>query len=286
MPVAEDLLARQNADGGWSYSKGGSWTEPTCYALLGLVAAGATAAAEIARGAMWLARCQRPDGGFAPRESVRESTWLGALVLLLPGDLQKYFEVEKATRWVAAQSGRESGWAYRLRLFLLGARTEDSLTFDGWPWYPDAAAWTAPTALSILALEKMNRGLRDPGLESRIERGRDFLLARHCRDDGWNHGSTRALGYDSDSYPETTGLALLALHASKAKQVERGIARAEALLAGCRSNEAAHWLILGLSAHGRSPAAPPLETRGTTMELAVAALAGAALKGRNLFLAA
>jgi hypothetical protein len=284
MSVAEDLLARQNSEGGWGYSRGGSWTEPTCYALLGLAAAGAGATAEIARGASWLARCQRADGGFAPRESVRESTWLAALVLLLPEDLKRHIDADKATRWLAAQSGRESGWVYRLQLLLMGERDGSSLSFDGWPWYPDAAAWTAPTAISILALEKMNRDRREPALGARIQQGRDFLLARRCRDDGWNHGSTRALGYDSDSYPETTGLALLALHASKAKEVELGIARAEALLKICQSGEAAHWLILGLCAHGRSPVVPKLASHRTTMELAVAALAGAALEGRNLFL--
>ena len=103
MSFADDLLRRQNADGGWSYSRGSSWTEPTCYALLGLRAAGASAAPEIDRGAAWLARCQRADGGFAPRESVRESTWLAALALLLPDDLQKYFDAQKAARWLVAQ---------------------------------------------------------------------------------------------------------------------------------------------------------------------------------------
>jgi len=38
MLYSEDLLGRQNADGGWSYFRGGSWTEPTCYALLALAA--------------------------------------------------------------------------------------------------------------------------------------------------------------------------------------------------------------------------------------------------------
>ncbi len=306
MSFAEDLLHRQNADGGWSYSRGSSWTEPTCYALLGLRAAGAAAAPEMGRGAAWLARCQRSEGGFAPRESVRESTWLAALALLLPDDLQKHFDAQKAARWLIAQSGRESGWVFRLRLFLIGTPVEQSLAFDGWPWYPDAAAWIIPTALSVLALEKLNRthggavapgGNVDEAMDARAEGGRDFLLARRCRDDGWNHGSTRALGYDSDSYPETTGLALLALHASNQgtaklqpkppaidEKIQRGIARAEVLLAGCRSNEAASWLALGLSAQGRTPVIPPLPARRTTMELALSSLAAAALQGNNLFL--
>ena len=140
-------------------------------------------------------------------------------------------------------------------------------------------------------------GNRDKTLDARAARDRDFLLARRCRDEGWNHGSTRALGYDSDSYPETTGLALLALHASHQgtaeagsedpasdKKVQQGIARAEALLARCQSNEAASWLALGLSAHGRTLTIPPLPARRTTMELALSALANAALQGNNLFL--
>ena len=84
MQYSEDLLGRQNADGGWSYHRGGSWAEPTCYAILALAASGASHTAEVRRGAEWLRRCQRADGGLAPRESVPESTWLTALALLLP----------------------------------------------------------------------------------------------------------------------------------------------------------------------------------------------------------
>ena len=84
MRYSEDLLGRQNADGGWSYHRGGSWTEPTCYALLALSASGASHTGEVRRGVEWLRRCQRADGGLAPRESVPESTWLTALALLLP----------------------------------------------------------------------------------------------------------------------------------------------------------------------------------------------------------
>jgi len=300
MQYSEDLLGLQNADGGWSYHRGGSWTEPTCYALLALAASEGNHAVEVRRGGDWLRRCQRADGGLAPRESVAESTWLTALALLLPPGLEG-IDRNRAETWTVAQSGRESGWVNRLRLWMLGADSlDESMRFDGWAWYPGTAAWVGPTAISILALQKLaKRGGGDRAhLEKRIEEGRNFLLARRCRDGGWNHGSTRALGYDSDSYPETTGLALLALRGMNGPAIASGVERGYYHLARCQSSEAASWLRLGLGVHRPSPA-PPLPRRGPigdafsipdlpmhggVMEIALAALADAAQAGRNPFL--
>lgn len=290
MQYSEDLLGRQNADGGWSYHRGGSWTEPTCYALLALTASGASHTGEVRRGVQWLRRCQRADGGLAPRESVPESTWLTALALLLPAGTEG-IDRKRAEAWTVEQTGRESGWVNRLRLWMLGADSSgDSLSFDGWAWYPGTAAWVGPTAVSVLALEKLEKsgGQADrASLRKRIQEGRSFLLARRCRDGGWNHGSTRALGYDSDSYPETTGIALLALHGTSGPEVTQGLRRGEQHLAVCQSSEAASWLRLGLGAHGRpNPAAEgsALPMHGGVMEIALAALADAAQGGRNPFL--
>jgi prenyltransferase/squalene oxidase-like repeat protein len=298
MLYSEDLLGRQNADGGWSYFRGGSWTEPTCYALLALAASGMGHAAEVRRGMNWLQRCQRPDGGFAPRESVEESTWVTALTLLLPPDTQS-FDRSRAEAWTVDQTGRESGWVFRLRLWMLGADSSgDSMSFDGWPWYPGAAAWVGPTALSVLALQKLSKRGGGPAsrsdLNKRIDQGVSYLLARRCRDGGWNHGSTRTLGYDSDSYPETTGLALLALHGFDDPKVTQGVARGEQHLAVCQSSEGVSWLRLGLGAHGRAPRQPAANQtagspnvpamHGGVMEIAMAALADAAQAGKNSFL--
>jgi prenyltransferase/squalene oxidase-like repeat protein len=285
---SENLLSRQNADGGWSYHKGSSWVEPTCYALLALVANGAVEIARLRRGGEWLARCQRPDGGLAPRNDVQESTWLTALTLLLPVDLIPQVDRPRAIAWVRRQTGQESGWMNQLRVWMQGGQAQDSTTFDGWPWYPGTAAWMAPTALSLLALKKLRRSSADQtlntDLDARIAQGRDFLLARRCRDSGWNHGSTRALGYDSDSYPETTGLGLLALHGTAPGEIVASVARGEQHLAVCRSSEAASWLRLGLLAQGHKPMAPDLPTHQTTLAVALAGLADAAQAGRNVFL--
>ena len=78
-----------------------------------------------------------------------------------------------------------------------------------------------------------------------------------------------ALGYDSDSYPETTGMALLALHGTTGPEVTQGLKRGEQHLAACQSSEAASWLRLGLGAHGRSATVPEnsvLPMHGGVME--------------------
>jgi hypothetical protein len=285
MPDSAEIQNQQNRDGGWPYQAGAaSWTEPTCYALLALAASGQAQSDAARSGSQWLARHQREDGGLAPCESVAESTWLTALTLLLPQEIPGGVDRARAAKWVLAQTGRESGWAYSLRMLLLGVRSETSLSFDGWPWYPGAAAWTTPTALSVLALQKLNRQDRSSDLSNRISQGRSFLLARRCSDGGWNHGSTKSLGYDSDSYPETTGVGLLALHGLDGPEIARAITRAEEHLAACKSHQAASWLRLGLLAHGREPKAPPLVQREQTSEIALAILADAAQEGRNLFL--
>src|SRR5579885_1078218 len=209
------LLRLQNSDGGWGFHGGGSWTEPTCFALLALSTAGIADSESNRRAVSWLSSRQQSDGGWAPRAGVNQSTWVTALALLLPHDLIPPPRIQRAAHWVASQTGKESSFIYRLRMRLLNVPSQGPV-FDGWAWYPGAAAWVTPTALSILAMEKFARITGSSAWHDRIEQGRSFLLSRRCRDGGWNHGSTAALGYDSDSYPETTGVALLALHDSRA----------------------------------------------------------------------
>jgi hypothetical protein len=214
---------------------------------------------------------------------VEESTWVTALVLLLPPDAAAGPDRNRASRWLLDQTGRESGLVHRLRLRLLGATLDPTQQFDGWPWYPGTAAWVVPTSLSLLALEKFKRSAGDTQVQKRIMEGSSFLLARRCQDGGWNHGSTRSLGYDSDSYPETTGLALLALHGAAPAELGNALDVAERHLRESRSLEASSWLTLGLLAHGRSSSSGSVMPHRGTVALALAALAESARQGRNLF---
>jgi len=279
------LLAAQNSDGGWGYKDGGSWAEPSAYALLALTPE-ASAADSVGRGVRWLTGLQRPDGGWPPRPAVGQSTWVTALaVIALAGTLVPE-ALDGAAQWILRQSGRESGFFRRLRLRLLGVEAGVDTGHEGWSWFPGTAAWVAPTSLTILALEKARRRVPHPRMEERLESGRRFLWSRMCGDGGWNHGSAQALGYQAGSYPETTGLALLALHGGSDPQLPRAVTAAEHHLQACRSAEGISWLRLGLLAHAAPAAARPFpeaQCRGV-MDHALFLLAERAVAGRNIFL--
>jgi hypothetical protein len=183
---------------------------------------------------------------------VETSTYVTAMAMLaLLPDNQG---VERATGWLLAQTGQESSRLHRLRSFLLGDGTTVA-AHEGWPWYPGAAAWVTPTALTIIALAKAAKIHPNPRLEKRLQSGHGFLWSRACRDGGWNHGSSKALGYEAESYPETTGLALLALRGSPSPRLASALASARRHAGVCRSAEGAAWLRLGLRAHSAEPAA-------------------------------
>jgi hypothetical protein len=108
-----------------------------------------------------------------------------------------------------------------------------------------------------------------------------------CHKGGWNHGSSNALGYAAEPYPETTGMALAALRGTKNAKVFQGIAVAEQFLAACRSADALNWLRAGLGAHNRLPPGycpPPGLTLHTIPEASLDVLVSEAERqGRRLF---
>jgi len=280
--------SKQNRDGGWAYNKGGSWTEPTAFVLL------AQSVTQVDRpsfeaGLRFLRSTQRPDGGWSPQPDVAESTWVTAMVALLPEEAIGADRLKRAVTWLEGQTGRESGWSYRFQQMIHGNNEKFP---EGWPWFPGAAAWVIPTSLGILAFERAltrgeNRRLRD-----RVDEGREFLFGRMCADGGWNHGSNRALGRDGDSYPETTGIALTALHnagqkgahreereqqgAQQGKMATEMIARAKMAarrhLATCRTAEGIAWLRIGMAAQGELVQVESSPAPRTIMDAALTAI--------------
>jgi len=273
------LISKQNPDGGWPYVRGKSRTEPTAYAVMALLAAGEDAYAD--RGIRWIASIERPEGGWPTQVGVDQSAWVTALVALLPPERLGAAAHARAIRWLVATVGEESTFFYRARQWLLGAPLPPEQRFAGWPWVPGAAAWVGPTSVAILALEQEARRSSGAGIRERIANGRQYLLDHVCVNGGWNYGSARPLGYESNPYPETTGMALAALRGVSSPKVDRSLNLAHQFLSQCRSADALNWLRLGLLAHGQLPAGfcPPSAIAYRTvpessLDLLVAATAG------------
>ncbi len=248
--MIEFLLKKQNGDGGWPYLNGGSWTEPSVYAALALLAAGETAPAK--RGIDWIRRTARPDGGWASRPDAGESSWVTALATLIPEEYLPEAPRRRAMAWLLGTRGEDTTTLYALRERLLGRSASADCAHPGWPWTKGAAAWVGPTAAALIALEREQRRRPSSQIVERATAGRNFLLAHMCAEGGWNHGATSAWGYDMAPYPETTGMALLGLRGVHAPQMERALAAARAFLAA-RSADAQNWLQLGLRVHGALP---------------------------------
>jgi hypothetical protein len=252
------IEAAQNADGGWPYYKGRkSWTEPTAFALLSELAIGAEERECFRHGILWLRANQNHDGGWGPQPGVGPSTWVTALVGLLPEPLIGQHARQTGTHWLLEQTGQESTVVFRVRQWMMGNHDVDGGADRGWPWFPGAAAWVMPTAISVLALMKEQRIRPSVPTQARIAAGQHYLLSHACKEGGWNHGSTRVLGYEAKPYPETTGVALMALKNVKSQVVAQGISVAERFLSDPKC-PGASWLRLALSAHGRPVAAEPM----------------------------
>ena len=197
-----------------------------------------------------------------------------ALAALLPAERLGAAAHQGAIRWLLGASGEDTTFTYRLRQWLLGNPTPPDQKFAGWPWAPGSAAWVGPTALAILALEKEWTLRPSPSIRERIDSGR------------WNYGSTRALGYDMPAYPETTGMALLAMQSVRSVKIDRALGMAERFLAECHSADAMSWLRLGLLAHGRLPVdgcRRESPAPRTLPEASLAVLAENAEKGRGFW---
>jgi hypothetical protein len=253
--LQQQLLVAQNSDGGWAYRHGTSWTEPTALALLALAAQGNTGPA-YERARWWLLKTQKADGGWAPNPDIDTSTCMSSIaVLALARTDFKTPALTRATQWILEQENAETPALERIVLRFLGASPPKAP--GGSPWFPGTAAWVAPTSMSILAVACAAR-MGSPTtpnyerLRSAVRRAQQYLLSRTCRDGGWNHGGSSFRSEDAESYPEMTGMALLALQDVPPGELQKPLLRAETFLSRPQPAEALSWLQLALTRHGRN----------------------------------
>jgi hypothetical protein len=262
--LQRELLDRQNRDGGWGFQGATSWTEPTALALLALETSGYTGSA-YSRGCAWLHSCQHPNGGWPPAPSVQMESAVTALAFLaLSTASGRSPAQQRALRWLLGQIKPELNLLQRLASRIQGM-PESELLQGGTPWTPGVAAWIAPTSMAALAFsDALRQGYTWPEIPVALDRNRRYILSRRCADGGWNHGGSTFRSEKAESYPETTGMALLALDRCSAAARE-SLSLARTMLNHAMSSEAQSWLTMCLVHHRSVPAAcpEPLPSRNT-----------------------
>lgn len=287
--LLERLMASQNPDGGWPYHKGTSWAEPTAFAVLALQSGQDSSIQPVLhRGISWLLARQTASGGWAPNANVPECTSVTSIATLaiLPFAIRNNPQrLDAALTWTANQVYPDD---FSLGLLLARALNLPPAHAPGSvAWYPGTAGWVTPTALSTLTLLRAARETGRPALQTIAARSCVYLLSRRCVDNGWNHGGSKTRSEDATSYPETTGLALLALRAASISQPDLSVALARQFILAPESTEGLSWLQMAIHSPGR-PAPDPavLPVPRTNRDIALRILSLAAKRGKNLFLAA
>ncbi len=278
-PARELLLGAQNPDGGWGYFAGKkSWLEPTAYACLALHDAPGAGPA-LQRAYRRLAAWQRPDGGWAPHDTVRQSTWVTALAVTVLAAARQTAGApfQRGVEWLTGIVGAEAFWMNRLmaRVGLVDHGRDPSLT--GWPWLEGTSSWVEPTAHALTAL-RMAAGRTE--IARRISVGESEIWSLCCADGGWNYGAPRALKIDLPSYPETTALALVGLAGSQDEKLAAALDHARSIARHPQPALASAWLTIALRLHGGAPEREP-EPPGPERDLLTSSLYLLAQPGGN-----
>jgi len=152
-------------------------------------------------------------------------------------------------------------------------------------WYPGTAGWVTPTALAALVLLRAAHLKNRPELRQTAAAACSYLLSRRCSDQGWNHGGSSTRSEDANSYPETTGLALLALRAALVSLPRGSVALATQFTANPESIEGLSWIQLALESPGHTiPDPPRLPPPRTTRDLSLRLILLCSRENKNVFL--
>jgi hypothetical protein len=198
------LMSAANSDGGWGYYSGhSSRIEPTCWALLGLLASAPGRDPSISD---FLVRSQRDDGLLLEPTLARETgpnLGFNAIAALL---VNAYPNLANETfqRRILAGIASHKG----VPLSALAAVKQDN-SIEGWAWIDGSFSWVEPTCSCALALSKS--AVQSAQARQRIDDAQRLLVDRCCVAGGWNYGNSNMFGKALHPYVPTTALGLLAM---------------------------------------------------------------------------
>jgi hypothetical protein len=208
--MRETLLSGTNPDGGWAYYQGhASRLEPTCWALLALLADASTTGWDASAHRTFLQRSQRRDGLFLEAAVGDENRpnlgFNGLAALLLLAERQLAPEASRTALFSALIANKG------VKLSASWINRQDN-ALQGWAWIDSSFSWVEPTCWCVLALKKAMKAMSDSrDAHGRIREAERLLVDRCCAAGGWNYGNSNMLGQDLRPYVSTTALGLLAM---------------------------------------------------------------------------
>lgn len=194
------LAAMALPSGGWGYRAGQSaHLEPTCFALLALIADRGRHEAMIDAGMRAIESYRQPDGLYRHPEARPEAGWATSLVLLVKHRL-------------GLDSARIADKLLTMRGRVLKKdpevldMTDIDVSLLGWPWALETFSWVEPTAWACTALRATGHGSHP-----RVREGLRLLIDRAFDSGGVNYGNRIVLGKQTDPIPGPTAALLIAL---------------------------------------------------------------------------
>ncbi|WP_422931154.1 hypothetical protein [Singulisphaera sp. PoT] len=253
-PWVEDARRRlkrlQRDDGAWCYRHNATpAVEPTALAGLALLATDSKSRSEPDReaacaAARRLAAMNSRNGSLGVTTGLVEPGWATPAAILLWSALGEFEpQLRRAIDWLLSVQGVRT------------AKTKDDPmghdpTIVGWSWAVGTHSWVEPTALSILALNRVGKGGH-----ARVAEGFRLLRDRAIPTGGWNYGNPVAFGTPLRALPAPTSLALLALATTgQPESVARTALKVlQPILGKTRAPVSLGWSMLSLRAWGASP---------------------------------
>ena len=251
------ILARSNGDGGFAAHRARpSTTESTAWAAMALESGARRDAA-----LNWLLANQLPGGAWPVGPGYSEPSWMTTSALLALTDNPDHpgaeESVRRGARWLISQRSRRFPFLNRLfyRLWPDKVAVRLDIELRAWPWTDGAFAWCEPTAMAMLAIDKIDPSLRPGTSAFRWNEGRRLLLDRVCDGGGWNYGNSLVLGEELWPYPDTTAIVLLSLAAGPSDpRIESSVGALRRMIENGVSTLALSLAALALEAYGEDSA--------------------------------
>ena len=249
--LPEVLWSRRLSGGLWSWSgTRQAAIEPSCFAYLAL-RSDPQYASHLEPDA--LLKTQLADGSWPVILGDTEPSWATALAVSALGFYGRGAEARsRAIDWLLQARGKEAHWFWKWKFkWIERAAPIDPEQF-GWPWFPGAASWVIPTALTIVVLKQWTNRKTDQRATDRAKTGISMLLDRRCIEGGWNAGNPVVYGTALPPHIEPTAVALLGLQGMPSAETVRSVDWLNREAEGQSAIEALSWSVLSLFLYGRN----------------------------------